>query len=202
MAYIGTMEVPRGSITLYIGPMFSSKTSSMINDVERHHIAKKKCVIVKYAKDVRYDHLASSGGIVTHRGTEFARVPILHVDKLADVELPRGTTVIGIDEVQFLPDSIAFIQSWANAGYTVICAGLDSTFQGKLFGHMGELIALSENVTKLKAVCSCGYDASFSKRIAGGTEVEELGGAESYVAVCRICMFNISRTATGVLNHG
>jgi len=51
-----------------------------------------------------------------------------------------------------------------------------------------ELVPLAEQVTKLSAVCtSCFKDAAFSKRIGSEMEVEVIGGADKYVAVCRQC---------------
>ena len=53
---------------------------------------------------------------------------------------------------------------------------------------MLELVPLAEQVTKLSAVCtSCFKDAAFSKRIGSEMEVEVIGGADKYVAVCRQC---------------
>ena len=180
-----------GSITLYIGPMFASKTSSMIHDVERYNLAKKyhnKCMIVKYDKDTRYDHLAKFCGIVTHRGDEMIKIPIVRVSKLANVDT-NGKQVIGIDEGQFYPDGPEYIEKWANLGIRVICACLDSTWEYKPFETVSELIAQSENVYKLKAVCMlCGNDASWTKRLnVDNKNIEDIGGADKYAAVCRKC---------------
>lgn len=177
-------------ITTFIGPMFAGKTSEMVNVVERHHIAKKKCVIVKYAKDTRYDHLAVSGGIITHRGDEKYKVPVIRVDKLSDCNFDFVPDVIGVDEAQFYPDAIEVIQNWANSGKKVICASLDADSNGNPFGCTARLVAISENVVKLKAVCMlCTADASFSKRIVSSDQLVDIGGADKYVAACRKCMF-------------
>ncbi len=179
-----------GEVTAYIGPMFASKTSSMINDVERYDLVKKyrgKCVIVKYEKDTRYDHLATSGGIVTHRGDERSKIPIVKVSKLTDVDI-TGKCVVGVDEGQFYPDAPEYIDAWASAGIHVVVACLDSTFQYKPFGRVAEIIAISEHVHKLSAICEiCSANASFTKRIGSSLELEEIGGADKYIAVCRAC---------------
>lgn len=76
----------------------------------------------------------------------------------------------------------------ANRGKVVIIAALDGTFQRKEFGSILQLVPLAENVTKLSAVCVyCQKDAPFTMRISEETEVELIGGADKYVAVCRSC---------------
>lgn len=159
----------------------------MCGAVERYHHAGKRCIIVKYAKDTRYNHLARSGGIVTHRGDEYSKVPIVETEVLGDIKA-EGISVIGVDEAQFFQDAPEVFDGWARAGIHVIAAALDSTWQGKPFGRVAELVAQSDRATKLLAVCMrCGADAPFTCKIAGSGAVEEIGGTEKYLAVCRGC---------------
>ena len=68
----------------------------------------------------------------------------------------------------------------------VIVAALDGTFERKPFGSVCNLIPLAEHVEKLTAVCRVtGGDASFSRRLGSETEVELIGGAETYMPVSR-----------------
>lgn len=180
-----------GSIKLFIGPMFASKTGSMLNEVERFRLAAKACVIVKFSADTRYDELAVRGGIVTHAGHEYTRVPTVSTTLLADIEQTlRMYDVIGVDEVQFYADNVEVLQRLACEGKIIIASGLDANWQGKPFARMGELIPLADKVHKLRAVCmQCCADASFTKRISGGDAEVEIGGADKYIAACRACMF-------------
>lgn len=103
----------------------------------------------------------------------------------------------------------------ANDGKMVIVAALDGTFQRKPFGPILDLVPLAESVIKLKAVCMvCFNDAAFTKRLGTETEVQDacsslcgvcpaddgwyfdcgllvqvevIGGADKYMAVCRSC---------------
>lgn len=93
-------------------------------------------------------------------------------------------------------------------GKIVIIAALDATFQRKGFSNIMEVIPLAEDIVKLKAVCmSCFGEGSYTKRISQVSllsicsswrhlshchssqdqEVEVIGGAEMYMAVCRSC---------------
>ncbi len=67
-------------------------------------------------------------------------------------------------------------------------AALDGTFQRLPFGAILDLVPLSEKVVKLTAVCAiCGADASFTQRIISSSQIQLIGGEESYRPVCRKC---------------
>ena len=51
-----------GQIQIIVGPMFSGKSTELIRRLKRYQIARYECLIVKYAKDLRYD----SESIATH----------------------------------------------------------------------------------------------------------------------------------------
>lgn len=86
------------------------------------------------------------------------------------------------------PDVDTFSEKMANAGKVVLVAALDGTFQRKPFGTVLNLVPLAETVTKLTAVCMmCQADAAFSLRLGSETQVELIGGADKYIAVCRRC---------------
>jgi thymidine kinase len=53
---------------------------------------------------------------------------------------------------------------------------------------MPELMAIAEEVTKVRAVCTvCGSPASRSQRLVEETATLVVGGTESYEARCRSC---------------
>lgn len=169
------------SIELIIGPMYASKSSELFKRLRRFQYAKKKCILVKYALDDRYSKEYAS----THDKITMEAVP---TEKLYTIKsLVIDHDVIGIDEGQFYPDLVEFSEEMANLGKIVIIAALDSTFQRKPFGHVIELIPLAESVVKLSAICVCGKEAAFSKRITAETDVEIIGGVDKYIAVCRKC---------------
>src|SRR3990172_13384553 len=95
-----------GCIRLIIGPMFSSKSTSLISRYKRHTIGGRKCLLVKYQNDTRYD----SECIVTHDNLKIKAVPC---SKLGDIEhLIDDYDVICIDEVQFYKDAHIFCDKW------------------------------------------------------------------------------------------
>lgn len=171
-----------GRIELIIGCMFSGKTSTLLSSIRRHEIAKRKCIVFKYVKDVRYDAKQLS----TH---DLAKHEATPADNLADVDhLIHSYDCIGIDEAQFFKNLVDYCDKWADMGKIVIVSGLDGTFQRKPFGDILQLIPRAEHVLKLSAVCQvCGEDASYSKRIIESDDLEVIGGSDKYIAVCRAC---------------
>src|SRR5699024_7351382 len=110
-------------------------------------------------------------------------------------KLPPNIDVIGIDEVQFFNEEIIeTINQLADQGIRVIAAGLDMNFRGEPFGVVPELMAISESVTKLTAICpKCGSPANRTQRLINGEPASYhdpiilVGASESYEPRCRHC---------------
>ena len=108
-------------------------------------------------------------------------------------EPPVDTTVVGIDEAQFLDEEIVpIVRALADRGVRVIIAGLDQDFRGEPFGCMPLLMAFAERVEKLQAICMvCGEGGTRTQRLVNGKParyddpVVIVGAAEMYEARCR-----------------
>ena len=176
---------PGGQIQLILGPMFSGKSTELIRRLKRYQVAQYKVMMVKYAKDQRYDET----GIATHCGQV---LPAVAAEQLGELEYrAQDYEVIGIDEGQFFPDLVTWCEAMANRGKIVLVAALDGTFQRRPFAEMMALVPLAEAVTKLQAVCMiCFQEAAFSKRTTLESSVEVIGGADKYMAGCRRCYFS------------
>lgn len=98
-----------------------------------------------------------------------------------------------VDEAQFLTEK----QAWQLArvadelSIPVMCFGLRTDFQGRLFPGSAALLAISDNLKEIKTICWCGRKATMVVRLDGnGKIVEEgdqvvIGGNETYVSLCR-----------------
>ena len=74
----------------------------------------------------------------------------------------------------------------------VLCFGLRTDFQTKLFPGSMRLFELADSITEIKTICDCGKKATVNARIVGGKVVTDgeqvfLGGNESYIAMCHSC---------------
>ena len=103
-----------------------------------------------------------------------------------------------IDEAQFLSaqqvDQLSRIVD--DFGSNVICYGLRTDFQTKLFEGSRRLFEIADTIDEIKSTCNCGHKTIVNARIdASGNIVEEgaqveIGGDDRYVAVCRKCWRN------------
>jgi len=176
-----------GSIEVICGSMFSGKTDELIRRLVRATIAKQKVQVFKPAIDVRY----AAEKVASHTGSTFEAIPI---ESSADIraKLDKDTTVVGIDEAQFLDaDVVNVARELAERG--VLVAGLDTDFRGEPFGAIPALMAEAERVSKLHAICmTCGNEASRTQRLVNGKParyddpVVIVGASELYEARCRL----------------
>lgn len=98
-----------------------------------------------------------------------------------------------VDEAQFLTQRhvLELCEVADRLGIPVLCYGLRTDFQGKLFPGSAALLALADSLIELKAVCECGRKATMNLRVdADGHAVSsgaqtEIGGNDRYVALCR-----------------
>jgi thymidine kinase len=173
----------RGCIEVVCGSMFSGKTEELIRRLRRAKIAKLKVEIFKPAVDTRY-HLEK---VVSHDATEIHSTPVPSSSNI--MLLANDVDVVGIDEAQFFDMGLVQVcRQLADSGVRVIVAGLDMDFQGNPFGPIPALLATAEYVTKVHAICMrCGSLANHSHRIAGGTDLVQLGETDSYEPLCRDC---------------
>lgn len=156
------------TLQLILGPMFSGKSTELIRRLQRYQIARYECLIIKYAKDVRYD----DDSIATHDRQTLKAVSANKLDEI-DPEMIKNCDVIGIDEGQFFPDVVNFCEKAADAGKVVLVAALDGTYQRRGFDSgILNLVPLAEHVIKLTAVCMiCFGEGSYTKRISDDKEV-------------------------------
>jgi thymidine kinase len=105
----------------------------------------------------------------------------------------RTLDCILFDEAQFLSQRhvLQLAKVADDLGIPVLCYGLRTDFQGKLFPGSAALLALADTLVELKAVCECGRKATMNLRVdAEGLAVAEgqqteIGGNDRYIALCR-----------------
>jgi thymidine kinase len=176
-----------GRIEVITGPMFSGKSEELIRRLKRARIARQRVACFKPDIDLRYHRTAiASHSAQTHDALTVANVAELRralYQQLTEVE------VIGIDEAQFLEPSIVQLAGeLVHLGKRVLIAGLDTTFIGEPFGAIPALMAISDDVTKLSAICMvCGQPAIHTQRLGKSRELVVVGAAGVYEARCRAC---------------
>jgi thymidine kinase len=163
--------------------MYSGKTTELMRQMDRHDRAGQTTITYKYKKDVRFGEDRAQM-VSSHNGVNRPGIPI---DSLKSVPIIPNT-IYGIDEGQFIDGLEEFAESAANQGCTVIISALNSDFRRNPFPIIQNLISKVEKIKILHAVCyKCKKDASFTKRIVDGDQVEMIGAEDMYKAVCRTC---------------
>ena len=189
-----------GYLELIIGPMFSSKTSSLLEIYKQCKFCNIPVSIINHAIDKRYhDTMISSHDKIM--------APCFQANKLDDIwtnngiaemdndynikahNMLRNSDVILINEGQFFPDLYKVVVDMLNNKKKVYVCGLDGDFERKKFGAMLDLIPLCDKVNKLTSLCSLCRDGTrgiFSMRLTDEKE-QTVVGSDNYIPVCRNC---------------
>ena len=121
----------------------------------------------------------------------------------------RRCHVIIADEAQFFtPEQIDQLRTIVDShSIPVICFGLRTDFQTRLFPGSLRLMELADTIQEIKTICDCGAKATVNARICDGSIVTEgaqvvLGGNESYIAMCHRCYVNGIREHKKIKLHG
>lgn len=172
----------QGAIEVICGPMFSGKTEELIRRVRRAQIARQKVEIFKPSIDTRY----AEEEVVSHSAQAIKAVPISSSQDILNL-IKDHTRVVAIDEVQFFDDDIVHVvNKLANQGKRVICAGLDLDYKSIPFGPIPQLLAMADDVYKIKAICTiCGQPATRSQRLSEQKDTVLVGEHDHYEARCR-----------------
>ena len=186
-----TFENNTGYLEIIIGPMFSSKTTTLLEIYKKYKFCNIPVSIINHSIDKRYHDTMIS----TH---DKVMAPCLHATQLADVWSNREhnelnkTEVILINEGQFFSDLYEIVLNMLENKKKVYICGLDGDFERKKFGTILDLIPLCDKVTKLTSLCSqCknGNPGIFSMRLTHERE-QTVVGSNNYIPVCRKCYEN------------
>ena len=118
--------------------------------------------------------------------------------------------VVIVDECQFMtPEQIDQLRAIVNDfAVPVLCFGLRTDFQTKLFPGSRRLMELADAIEEIKTMCDCGAKATVNARIdCEGHIVTEgaqvlLGGNDSYIAMCHRCYIRGIREHKKIKLHG
>ena len=176
-------EQEEGKIELILGPMFSGKSTRLIEIIRKSVYQAKKSIMVKFYADKRYSEKSE---VVTH---DLIKYDSIDCKQLRDsFDILKNYDVIGIDEGQFFPDLVEVCEELALLKKTVIVAALNGDFRMEPFPVIARLISKCDKIKLLKAYCfHCHKDAKFSLRIVQSNETVLIGAGEAYKPACREC---------------
>lgn len=191
-----------GYLELIVGPMFSGKTSKILEVYKQCIFCNIPVIIINHSIDTRYHESMVS----THDKVMAPCIQTTHLKNIweySDIESHfnetsdnhiklRSADVILINEGQFFKDLYNVVEDMLKSNKRVYICGLDSDFERKKFGQILDLIPLCDKVTKLTSLCSQCKDGTpgiFSMRLTCEKQ-QTLVGSDNYIPVCRKCYEN------------
>ena len=173
------------------GAMGSSKTAQALITKYNYEENDMRVWLVKPATDKR-----DGASVVKSRIGLMAEAEAVSPEADLYALFPqRDADVIIVDECQFLPpeqiDQLRRIVD--DLDIPVLCFGLRSDFQTRLFPGSRRLFELADSIQEIKTICDCGSKATVNARIDGdGYVITEgaqvvLGGNDCYIAMCHRC---------------
>jgi len=186
-----------GSLDLWIGSMYSGKTTTLIQAYKKYIYIGKKVVVINYDQDKRYHETMLS----TH---DKVMIPCIQAHRLIHVinDLNKADVIL-INEGQFFEDLFEVVVELVDRKNKIVCiSALDGDFKRKRFGRVLDLIPYCDNVTKLRALCfKCknGTHAIFSHRVTSETSQVSIG-SDNYIPLCRKC-YHSQNNITGSVDN-
>ena len=182
-----------GYLEVTFGPMFSGKTTALIDKVNRFISVRKiqnksaKVLIINFIGDNRTTE--TEDGLTPHveRKIVDGDKTVVKVGNLTDVNIEPYDYIV-IDECQFFNDLVVNVMNWLTMKKHIHCSGLIADSDRYIFGDLYELIPRADHVEQLKAFCTiCGdkiLNAPFTKCITKKENQTLIGGKGDYIPVC------------------
>lgn len=180
-----------GELELYIGSMFSAKSTKWARELDKVKKAGLEYVVFKWIGDSR-----GKEQISLHSGKT---IKAFRVEKATEVsaylkEHPKIRQVF-IDEAQFLDNIYETVFDLLPKGYKISLTGLPRGFNRRGFGEFPALMCLADKINMRYAICmQCGEPATENQRIkiiSGERKPAHyndslvlVGGKETYEARC------------------
>ena len=180
-------------VYFYYSAMNAGKSTVLLQSSYNYHERGMRTLLFMPAIDMR----AGYGRIQSRIGLASDAIPLRSYDDLLervrDDHAKQPVACVLIDEAQFLTvEQARQVTDIADLlRIPVLCYGLRTDFQGRLFPGSAELLAVADNLIELKTICHCGRKATMNLRVgADGKAVRvgeqvEIGGNDRYEAMCR-----------------
>ncbi len=173
-----------GYLELILGPMFSGKTTKLVNLYHKYKKLSYKVVAINYFEDTRY----SDKQLSTHDNIMIPCIFSNSISSTFQKDCVMEADVILINEGQFFDDVLeSTLNLVEKMNKQVFICGLDGDFKRQKFGNLFDLIPYCDELIKLKSVCKiCKNQAIFSHRTSKESE-QLVIGSDNYLPLCRKC---------------
>lgn len=170
------------------GTMDSAKSMNLLAVAHNYRKQGKKVLLVKPRLDTRF----GATTISSRCGLEAEADLMVEEDTVLDPREFAGLDCVLVDEAQFLAPSVIedLRRITVDPGVPVICYGLRTDFQTRLFPGAQRLMELADRIEEVKVTCQyCAKKAICNLRFVNGAPTVEgpqiqLGADEHYAPVC------------------
>jgi len=174
-----------GKLRTIAGPMYAGKTSELLRNILWEQHCGNKVLVFKPNLDNRY----SEDHIETHNRLSFPCFAMENWDQALDKYnlKPYNYQTVFLDEVQFMDTkrTVEVVSQILIDGVNVVAAGLDQDSRGVPFETTAMLLALSDEVTKIQAICSVtGKPATKTQRLVEDGDRVAVGSVGMYEPRC------------------
>ena len=191
------------------GAMGSSKTAQALITKYNYEENDMRVWLIKPSADTR-DGMQLLRSRIGLAATVEVMAPEMDVYDLFRKTKAGRCDVVIVDECQFLTEAqIDQLRAIVNDfSVPVICFGLRTDFQTRLFPGSRRLMEVADTIQEIKTMCDCGAKATVNARIDGnGHIVTEgaqvvLGGNDSYIAMCHRCYIRGIQEHKKIRLHG
>jgi thymidine kinase len=167
------MNTAIGYLEIIIGPMFSGKTSRLIDVYNKYKVCDIPVLVVNYSEDTRYETDVTDATDATNtNGNQLRKMythdqnavectsctklsDLLNSDSLAKEFMdPQSPAAILINEGQFFTDLYETVNDLIHLHnkHVYVC-GLDGDYKRNKFGQILDLIPLCDSIYKISAIC-------------------------------------------------
>ena len=191
------------------GAMGSSKTAQALITKYNYEENDLAVWLMKPSADTR-DGAAVLRSRIGLEAKDDLNTPANEVNRLFAETKKGNCDVIIVDECQFLvPEQIDQLRAIVDDfSIPVLCFGLRTDFQTRLFPGSRRLMELADCIEEIKTMCDCGAKATVYASIdceghivTQGAQVV-LGGNDSYIAMCHKCYVAGIRERKVIKLHG
>ena len=160
-----------GKLKTITGPMYAGKTSNILQEILWIKHCQHNVLVIKPNIDNRY----SDTHIETHNRLSFPCFSMESWSHVLDnhMLMPYNYHTVFLDEVQFMDqqETIDNVNTMLYNGVNVVAAGLDQDSMGRPFETTAMLLALSDEIKKIQAICTvCGRTATKTQRLVVNNE--------------------------------
>lgn len=171
-------------INLILGSMFASKSSYLLQKIDRGLIANKKACFCRNPIDTR--------NFIARNTYKINEDLIFFIKSKEDLEkIFKNFDIICIDEFQFFQYTNKLIElSLEYTNKQIYLAGLNASADQKLFQPIVDILPYVSNIIYTKAVCcKCGSDeATFTiNKNKKDLSQPQIGDKDDYIVLCDKC---------------